>query len=147
MQARLHVRRVAEAADGFTLSELLVVLVIIGIVLAGITQLFTSGLNSEADQTKRVNAQQDARVALDQPPRELHCGSEPPHNPAPSVAGPLPSSCSSSPPTTLSAAVTLPSATIAATATDKFNSGANTISFGASGTGACTGKTATPFTD
>ena len=42
MRARLQVRRVAEAQDGFTLSELLVVLAIIGIVLAGITQLFTS---------------------------------------------------------------------------------------------------------
>jgi prepilin-type N-terminal cleavage/methylation domain-containing protein len=146
MRARLHVRRVAEAQDGFTLTELLVVLVIIGIVLAGITQLFTSGLNAEADQTKRVNAQQDARVALDQLRRELHCASDLSYNSVSSVTVTLPSYCSSSPTTTLSAAVTLPSATISATATDKFNSGANTISFDSSGTVTCAGKTATSFT-
>jgi prepilin-type N-terminal cleavage/methylation domain-containing protein len=146
MHVRLQVRRVAEAQDGFTLTELLVVLVIIGIVLAGITQLFTSGLNAEADQTKRVNAQQDARVALDQLRRELHCASDLSYNSVSSVTVTLPPYCSSSPTTTLSAAVTLPSATIPATATDKFNSGANTISFDSSGTVTCAGKTATSFT-
>jgi prepilin-type N-terminal cleavage/methylation domain-containing protein len=145
MHARLHVRRVAEAQDGFTLPELLVVLAIVGIILAGITQLFTSALKSETDQTKRVNAQQDARVALDQLRRELHCGSALAYNSASSVTVTLPSYWSSSPTTTLSAAVTLPSATISAAATDKFNSGANTISFGSSGTVTCTGKTATSF--
>jgi prepilin-type N-terminal cleavage/methylation domain-containing protein len=146
MRARLHVRRAAEAQDGFTLTELLVVLVIIGIVLAGITQLFTSGLKAEADQTKRVNAQQDARVALDQLRRELHCASDLSYNSPESVTVTLPSYCSSSPTTTLNAAVTLPSATISVVATDKFNSGANTISFGSSGTVACTGKTDRSFT-
>src|SRR5436309_4221827 len=146
MHARLQVRRVAEAQDGFTLPELLVVLAIIGIVLVGITQLFTSGLNAEADQTKRVNAQQDARVALEQLRRELHCASGLSYDSASSVTVTLPSYCSSSPTTTLSAAVTLPSATISAVATDKFNSGANTISFGSSGTVTCTGTTGTSLT-
>jgi prepilin-type N-terminal cleavage/methylation domain-containing protein len=135
-----------QAEDGFTLSELLVVLAIIAIVLVGITQLFTSGLRAETDQTRRVNAQQDARIALDQLRRELHCGSALSYSSASSVTVTLPSYCSSSPTTTLSAAVTLPSATIAVAATDKFNSGANTISFGSSGTVACAGKTATSFT-
>ena len=144
-RARRHVRRAMQAEDGFTLSELLVVLAIIGIVLVGISQLFTSGLKAETDQTRRVNAQQDARVALDQLRRELHCGSALSYNSASSVTVTLPSYCSSSPATTLSAAVTLPSATIAVASTDKFNSGANTISFGSSGTVACTGKTATSF--
>jgi prepilin-type N-terminal cleavage/methylation domain-containing protein len=146
MHTRLQVRRVAEAQDGFTLPELLVVLAIVGVILAGITQLFTSALKSETDQTKRVNAQQDARVALDQLRRELHCASALSYNSAESVTVTLPSYCSSSPTTTLSAAVTLPSATIAAAATDKFNSGTNTISFGSSATVTCTGKTATSFT-
>src|SRR5262245_5510785 len=140
------VRQAMGAEDGFTLSELLVVLAILGIVLVAITQLFTAGLRAETDQTRRVNAQQEARVALDQLRRELHCASALSYNSASSVTVTVPSYCSSSPSTTLSAAVTLPSATIAVAATDKFNSGANTISFGSSGTVACTGLTATSFT-
>jgi prepilin-type N-terminal cleavage/methylation domain-containing protein len=145
-RARLHVRRAAEAQDGFTLAEMLVVLAIVGIILVGITQLFTSALKSQTDQTRRVNAQQDARVALDQLRRELHCGSALSYNSATSVTVTLPSYCSSSPRTTLSAAVTLPSPTIPVAATDRFNAGANTISFGSSGTVACTGTTGTSFT-
>src|SRR5262245_13988078 len=146
MRAPLHVRQAATAEDGFTLPELLVVLAILGIVFVAITQLFTSGLKAETDQTKRVNAQQDARVALDQLRRELHCASALTYNSASSVTATLPSYCSSSPTTTLGAAVTLPSATIAVAATDKFNSGANTITFGSSGTVTCTGVPATSFT-
>jgi prepilin-type N-terminal cleavage/methylation domain-containing protein len=145
-RARLHVRRAVKAQDGFTLPELLVVLAIVGIVLVAITQLLTSGLKSQTDQTRRVNAQQDARVALDQLRRELHCASALSYNSASSVTVTLPPYCSSSPTTTLSAAVTLPAATIPAVATDKFNSGANTISFGSSGTVTCTGATGTSFT-
>jgi prepilin-type N-terminal cleavage/methylation domain-containing protein len=141
-----RVRRAAEAQGGFTLPEVLVVLAIVGIVIVGITQLFTSALKSQTDQTRRANAQQDARVALDQLRRELHCASALSYNSASSITVTLPSYCSSSPATTLSAAVTLPSATIPVAATAKFNSAANTISFGSSGTVACTGKTATSFT-
>src|SRR6476660_9201566 len=72
---RARVRRVAAAQDGFTLPELLVVLAILGIVLAALTQLFTSGLLTEKDQTNRTQAQQDGRVALDKLRREIHCAS------------------------------------------------------------------------
>lgn len=75
MRAGLHVRRVAEAEEGFTLPEMLVVLAIIGVVLAGITQLFMSGVNSERDQTNRARAQQDARLGLDKLRREIRCAS------------------------------------------------------------------------
>jgi prepilin-type N-terminal cleavage/methylation domain-containing protein len=145
-RARLHVRRAVKAQDGLTLPEVLVVLAIVGIILVGITQLVTSAVKSQTDQTRRVNAQQDARVALDQLRRELHCASALSYNSASSVTVTLPSYCPSSPTTTLSAAVTLPSATISAAATDRFNSGANTISVGSSGTVTCTGTTATSFT-
>ena len=42
--------------------------------------------------------------------------------------------------------LTLPSATIAVADTSNFNSGANTIAFGASGPVTCTGTTSTSFT-
>ena len=48
---------------------------IIGVVLAGTTQLFMSAMKSQNDQTNRVQAQQDARLALDQLRREIHCAS------------------------------------------------------------------------
>ena len=75
MRARPHVRRAAEAQDGFTLPEMLVVLAIIGIILAGITQLLTSALKSQNDQTNRTQAQQDARLGLDKLRREIRCAS------------------------------------------------------------------------
>ena len=66
-------RERATKQDGFTLPELLVVLTIIGIILVGITQLFTSALTSEKDQSNRTQAQQDARLGLDKLRREIRC--------------------------------------------------------------------------
>ena len=137
-------RRACRAQDGFTLPELLVVLLIMGVVLAGITQMFTAAIKSESDQTKRVDAQQNARIALDRMRREIHCGSRLTYS-ASSVTVTLPSYCSG-PKTTLSSAVTLPNATIPVAGTQLFNTTTNTISFGSSGTVTCTGKTATSFT-
>jgi len=67
------VRRLRAAEDGFTLSEMLVVLVILGVVIGGIAQLFSSGLLSERDQTNRTEAQRHARLGLDKLRREIHC--------------------------------------------------------------------------
>ena len=63
------------AEAGVTLTEMLVVLVILLIVLAGMTTLFTSASNSQVDQTNRVEAQRNARLALDALRREIHCAS------------------------------------------------------------------------
>ena len=60
---------------GVTLTELLVVLVILAIVLAGITTLFVSAGASQVEQKNRVEAQQEARLALDALRRELRCAS------------------------------------------------------------------------
>src|SRR4051794_18339293 len=68
-------RRLTAAEDGFTLTEMLVVLTILGVVVAAIAQLFTSGLLSERDQTNRTEAQQHARLGLDKLRREIHCAS------------------------------------------------------------------------
>ena len=59
--------------SGFTLTEMLVVLVILGVVLAALTQLFVSASRTEVDQTRRFQAQQEARLALDALRREIHC--------------------------------------------------------------------------
>ena len=61
------------AAEGVTLSEMLAVLVILTIILGGLTTLFVSASNAQVDQTNRVEAQQEARLALDGLRREIHC--------------------------------------------------------------------------
>ncbi len=54
---------------------MLVVLAILLIVLAGMATLFVSASNSQVDQTNRVEAQRDARLALDSLRREIRCAS------------------------------------------------------------------------
>ena len=90
---RLH--RAASDQDGFTLAEMLVVLAILGVVLAGLTALFTSGLKTQIDQTNRTRAQQDARLGLDKLRREIRCAStlSPTGSPTSSVTITLPSYC------------------------------------------------------
>jgi prepilin-type N-terminal cleavage/methylation domain-containing protein len=58
--------------DGFTMVELLTVMVIMGIVVGGIVTLFAAGINADADQNRRFQAQQDGRIALDKMRREIH---------------------------------------------------------------------------
>jgi prepilin-type N-terminal cleavage/methylation domain-containing protein len=57
---------------GYSLIELLVVMAILSVIVGGIATLFESGLNSEADQNRRYQAQQDGRLALDKLRREVH---------------------------------------------------------------------------
>lgn len=57
---------------GYSLVELLIVMVVLGIVLAGITTLFSAGINADADQNRRFQAQQSARLALDEMRRQIH---------------------------------------------------------------------------
>jgi prepilin-type N-terminal cleavage/methylation domain-containing protein len=58
---------------GYTLTELLTVLVIMGFVLGGLTTMFSAGVRAELRANKELNAQQNARLALDKIRRELHC--------------------------------------------------------------------------
>ena len=57
---------------GYTLVELLTVMLILGIVLGAVVALFSAGINADADQNRRFQAQQDAKVALDRMRREGH---------------------------------------------------------------------------
>jgi prepilin-type N-terminal cleavage/methylation domain-containing protein len=71
---RLRLRLADES--GFSLTEMLIVLAILGVVLAGLSQLFTSAMRSEVNQAKRFQAQQEARLALDGLRREIHCANK-----------------------------------------------------------------------
>jgi prepilin-type N-terminal cleavage/methylation domain-containing protein len=76
----MRMRRCAAAAGrrlaserGYSLSEMLVVLAILGIIIGALTQLFVSASTAEVDMTRRFEAQQDMRLALDTMRREIHC--------------------------------------------------------------------------
>ncbi len=65
-------RRLA-AEGGYSLSELIIVLAILLIVVGALTQLFVSASTAQVDMTRRFEAQQDMRLALDKLRREIHC--------------------------------------------------------------------------
>jgi prepilin-type N-terminal cleavage/methylation domain-containing protein len=74
-RAGRRVRALAREEGGYTLFELLTVLAIMGIVLAGLTTSFTAGLSAEAGTIRRAQAQQNARLALDRMRIDIHCAS------------------------------------------------------------------------
>ena len=63
--------RVARSQRGFTLAELLVVIAILGLMLAGLVTVQMSGQTTYLIGAHRVEAQQNARVALELMVREL----------------------------------------------------------------------------
>jgi prepilin-type N-terminal cleavage/methylation domain-containing protein len=67
-------RRLREQG-GYTMMELLIVLVILGTITGAITSLFVQASNAEFDMNRRFQAQQAARVAIDKMRREIHCSS------------------------------------------------------------------------
>jgi prepilin-type N-terminal cleavage/methylation domain-containing protein len=58
---------------GYTLVEMLVVMMILGVVIGGLTTIFVSGSRAELDLNRRFQAQQQARLALDRIRVDLHC--------------------------------------------------------------------------
>lgn len=62
--------------EGYTVIELLVVMVILATVMGSLTTLFVQASNAEIDMNNRFQAQQTARLALDKLRRETHCASQ-----------------------------------------------------------------------
>jgi prepilin-type N-terminal cleavage/methylation domain-containing protein len=60
---------------GYSLTELVVVLAITGLVLTAVSLMIVRGTNAELDTNHRYRAQQDARTALDRLRRDAHCAS------------------------------------------------------------------------
>ena len=63
---------------GYTMFELLVVMVIMGVILIGMTTSFAAGLSAESGTVKRVMAQENARLALNRMRVDVHCASAAP---------------------------------------------------------------------
>ena len=79
-------RRRALAQDGFTLIELLVVMIVMLIILAPLSGSFVQALGAQVDQTRRFDAEENARQALDRMRKDIHCA----HgvsDPAPNASG------------------------------------------------------------
>jgi prepilin-type N-terminal cleavage/methylation domain-containing protein len=68
-------RRVAADSQGYALIELLIVMVILGIVLGGLTTVFVSATRAEFNANQRFQNQQTARLGLDYMRDEVHCAS------------------------------------------------------------------------
>ena len=79
---------------GYSLVEMLTVMVIMGVVMGGLTTVFVSATTSETDMSNRFRAQLNARLALDKMRREVHCASAAtPAGSSSSVTITLPSYC------------------------------------------------------
>lgn len=95
MSRVLHrLARLLAAERGYTLIELLQVTVILSVVMAAITILFVNATNAEVDMSRRFQAQQNARVAVDRMRREIHCASLiSPAGTTSSITATLPAQC------------------------------------------------------
>ncbi|TML44812.1 MAG: type II secretion system protein [Actinobacteria bacterium] len=74
---------------GYSLIEMLTVLVIMGIVMEALTTLFVRASTAEADMNNRFRSQQNARLALDKMRREIHCADTVTKGTSTSPTGPL----------------------------------------------------------
>jgi prepilin-type N-terminal cleavage/methylation domain-containing protein len=70
---RRRLRALLGSERGYTLVELLSVMGILGSVMAGVTAMLVSGTKAEHEMNRRFQAQTQARLALDQLRREVHC--------------------------------------------------------------------------
>jgi prepilin-type N-terminal cleavage/methylation domain-containing protein len=68
--------RLLREEGGYSLIEMLVVMVIMTIVFAGVTAVFVAGSKAQADQDRRFQAQLSTRLALDQIRRDIHCAND-----------------------------------------------------------------------
>jgi type II secretory pathway pseudopilin PulG len=61
--------------EGYSLVELIAVMAILLTVLTALTALFASGAKAELEANRRLDAQQEARLAVDRMRREIRCAS------------------------------------------------------------------------
>jgi prepilin-type N-terminal cleavage/methylation domain-containing protein len=66
-------RRRLSDQRGFTMIELLIVMVLIGIIMMAVVDVFISGTRAGADANARLAAQQNTRIALDRLEYEGRC--------------------------------------------------------------------------
>jgi prepilin-type N-terminal cleavage/methylation domain-containing protein len=72
---RRRLRALRRNEGGFTLVELLVGMLILGVIIGGLVTAFASATVAHTDLTRRFEAQENARLALSKIRREAHCAS------------------------------------------------------------------------
>jgi prepilin-type N-terminal cleavage/methylation domain-containing protein len=88
---RVRMRLRGEA--GYSLVEMLTVMVIMSIVFSGITDIFVSGSKAQTEQDNRFQAQLATRIALDKMRKDIHCASDVTPYATNSITLKLPSGC------------------------------------------------------
>jgi prepilin-type N-terminal cleavage/methylation domain-containing protein len=79
---------------GYSLIEMLTVMVLMSIVMAGVTTVFVAGSLAEAQQDRRFQAQQGSRLALDKIRRDIHCATDVTPYATNAITIKIPSGCS-----------------------------------------------------
>jgi len=74
-RVRAHLERLRRDERGFTLIELVTVLGMMIIVMTALSYAMVAAHKAEADMNRRFGSQINARIALDQLRREIHCAS------------------------------------------------------------------------
>jgi prepilin-type N-terminal cleavage/methylation domain-containing protein len=96
MSTLRRLRRLVAGESGYTLIELVMVLAILGTVVGALTTLFVGATNAEFESNRRFQAQQSARIAIDNMRREIHCASAiTPTGATSSISVTLPGQCPS----------------------------------------------------
>jgi prepilin-type N-terminal cleavage/methylation domain-containing protein len=88
-----RVRMLLRREAGYSLVEMLTVMVIMSIVFTGITQIFISGSKAQTEQSNRFQAQLSTRIALDKIRKDIHCASDVTPYSTSSVTLKLPAGC------------------------------------------------------
>lgn len=60
---------------GYTIVEMLTVMMIMSVVFGGVTAVFVAGSQAQAEQDRRFQAQLATRLAMDKIRRDIHCAS------------------------------------------------------------------------
>jgi type II secretory pathway pseudopilin PulG len=92
-----RLRALLRSERGHTLIELLTVVGILGTVMTGVTTMLVSGTRAELEMNQRFQAQVQARLALEQLRRDVHCASTvSPVGPAATITLTMPTVCPTS---------------------------------------------------
>jgi prepilin-type N-terminal cleavage/methylation domain-containing protein len=70
-----RLRRLVRGQAGYSLVELVTVMLILATILSGITSIFIESTNAELDANNRVQAQLQATAAFEKLRRDVHCAS------------------------------------------------------------------------